>query len=256
MNDSARRYRVGTMYVDALRFADTVDRILAAPVSDRPLDVHFCAAHAVVEARDDPRLAEAFRDAALVCPDGMPLVWVGRRYGRAVERVCGPDFMLALLDRSRAAGRTHYFYGGADGVAERLALRMRERFPGLAIVGVETPPFRPLLDHEEEELARRINAAGPDYVWCGLGMPKQNLWISRFRERLRAAALLAVGAAFDFHAGVRPRAPRLVQRAGMEWLFRLASEPRRLGRRYTVANARFLALVLAQILAARQSEVA
>lgn len=245
------RYRVGPMYIDALRFDETLDRLLGAAVSDRPLDVHFCAAHAVVEARDDPQLALAFRDAALVCPDGMPLVWVGRRYGRAVDRVCGPDLMLALLDRSRATGRTHYFYGGGDGVAERLALRMRERFPGLAIVGIETPPFRPLLPEEEDDLVRRINAAGPDYVWCGLGTPKQYLWISRYRERLRAAALLAVGAAFDFHAGIRPRAPRVMQRTGTEWIFRLVSEPRRLGRRYTVANARFLAMVLGQIFSPR-----
>jgi N-acetylglucosaminyldiphosphoundecaprenol N-acetyl-beta-D-mannosaminyltransferase len=256
MTVPASRYRVGTMYVDDLRFGPTVDRLLATPVSDRPLDVHFCTAHSVVEARDDARLAEVLNDAALVCPDGMPLVWVGRRYGRVVERVCGPDLMLALLDRSRAEGRTHYFYGGADGVAERLALRMRERFPGLAIVGLETPPFRPLLEHEEQDLVRRINAARPDYVWCGLGAPKQDLWVSRYRDRLRAAALLAVGAAFDFHAGVRTRAPRVMQRTGTEWLFRLASEPRRLGRRYTVANARFLALVLGQILTSRYRESA
>ena len=245
------RYRVGALAVDPLRFGETLALLEHTPVSARPLDVHFCAAHAVVEARDDPRLAQAFHDAALVCPDGMPLVWVGRAAGRDVERVCGPDMMLALLDRSRAAGRTHYFYGGADGVAERLVSRMQARYPGLRVVGWETPPFRPLSDDEELALAQRINDARPDYVWCGLGTPRQYLWISRFRERLRAAALLAVGAAFDFHAGVRPRAPRWVQRTGLEWLFRLFSEPRRLGKRYTVANARFVALVLAQALAAR-----
>ncbi|TMD61169.1 MAG: WecB/TagA/CpsF family glycosyltransferase [Chloroflexi bacterium] len=251
MTASSSRYRVGAMDVDPLRFADVLELLAHAPVTARPLDVHFCAAHAVVEARDDPRLSQAFRDAALVCPDGMPLVWVGRAAGRRVERVCGPDMMLALLDRSRADGRTHFFYGGADGVAERLASRMRERYPDLRIVGCETPPFRALSDAEETELASRINAARPDYVWCGLGTPRQYLWISRFRERLRAAALLAVGAAFDFHAGVRPRAPRWLQRAGFEWLFRLVSEPRRLGRRYTIANARFLALLLGQALDVR-----
>lgn len=254
MTVAAARYRVGPMGVDALLFADAVEQLLRAPVSDRPLDVHFCASHAVVEALDDPRLAEAFANAALVCPDGMPLVWVGRRSGRVVERVCGPDFMLALFERSRELGRTHYLYGGSDGVAQRLADRMRERFPGVAIVGLETPPFGPLLAEEEDDLVRRINAANPDYVWCGLGTPKQYLWISRLRERIRAAALLAVGAAFDYHAGVRPRAPRAVQRAGLEWLFRLLSEPRRLGRRYTVANARFIAMLAAQALAADRFE--
>jgi N-acetylglucosaminyldiphosphoundecaprenol N-acetyl-beta-D-mannosaminyltransferase len=184
----------------------------------------------------------------------MPIVWVGRRSGRMVERVCGPDFMPALFDRSRELGRTHYLYGGADGVALRLADRMRERFPGVAIVGLETPPFRALSPEEEDDLVGRINAANPDYVWCGLGTPKQYLWISRLRDRIRAAALLAVGAAFDYHAGVRPRAPRAIQRAGLEWLFRLASEPRRLGRRYTVANARFIAMLAAQALAADRFE--
>jgi N-acetylglucosaminyldiphosphoundecaprenol N-acetyl-beta-D-mannosaminyltransferase len=162
-----------------------------------------------------------------------------------MERVCGPDTMPALLDRGRAIGARHFFYGGAPGVADRLAASMSAQFPGLAVAGTYCPPFRPLTADEDAEVVRMIEESGADCVWVGLGSPKQEHWLAEHRDRLSAPLLLAVGAAFDFHSGTKRRAPRLMQRTGTEWLFRLASEPRRLLGRYVRTNARFVFLLAA-----------
>jgi N-acetylglucosaminyldiphosphoundecaprenol N-acetyl-beta-D-mannosaminyltransferase len=152
--------------------------------------------------------------------------------------------MPAVIEGGIASGRTHFFYGGAPGVPEALATRLAEAFPGLRVAGTLSPPFRTLSPDEEESIAATINAAEPDYVWVGLGTPKQDLWLAAFRARLNAPVLLAVGAAFDFHAGRLRRAPRWMQRSGTEWIYRLALEPRRLARRYTRVNVRFLRLLI------------
>lgn len=208
--------------------------------------------HGVMESQRDPTLRQVHNAAGLVTPDGMPLVWLSRLGGhRHVERVYGPDLMLALC--ARAVGRyRHFLYGGGDGVAERLAARLRARIPGLALVGTETPPFRPLGAEEDAALVQRINAARPDIVWVGLGTPKQERWMSAHVEQLGASALIGVGAAFDFHAGLKRQAPRWMQRIGLEWLFRLLSEPRRLWRRYLVNNPAFIYAVLLQALGIRR----
>jgi N-acetylglucosaminyldiphosphoundecaprenol N-acetyl-beta-D-mannosaminyltransferase len=245
---SAERFPVGPVRVSALTFDAALASVLDARDAGDHLDVHFCTAHTVVEASRSEHLRGALDRAAVVAPDGMPLVWVGRLQGRNVERVYGPDFMLAMLDQGRSRGYRHYLYGGAPGVAERLAERMSQRFPGVEFAGIQVPPFRALSSAEDAAAVDAINAARPDCVWVGLGSPKQDLWVAEHRGRLDAAAVLAVGAAFDFHAGVKRQAPRWMQRSGTEWLFRLLSEPRRLGRRYTVVNLRFVALVCRDLL--------
>jgi N-acetylglucosaminyldiphosphoundecaprenol N-acetyl-beta-D-mannosaminyltransferase len=203
--------------------------------------------HGVMESQRDERLLRAHAGAGLVTPDGMPLLWLGRLRGfKQMDRVYGPDLMLRLCERSLARGYRHYFYGGAEGVPERLSARLCERFPGIHIVGTYSPPFRPLTSEEDDDVARRINAARPDIVWVGLGTPKQERWMEAHRDQLEAAALIGVGAAFDFHAGLKRQAPRWMQRSGLEWLFRLANEPRRLWRRYLVNNTWFVTLVLAE----------
>jgi N-acetylglucosaminyldiphosphoundecaprenol N-acetyl-beta-D-mannosaminyltransferase len=248
MNIGGQRFSVGPVNVSALTFEAAVDGVLGARDAGDRLSVHFCSANTVVEASQNDRVRAALARAGVVAPDGMPLVWVGRLQGHQVERVCGPDFMLALVDRGRARGYRHYLYGGAPGVAEQLAERMKQRFPGSEFVGIQIPPFRALSPAEDEEAVTAINSARPDCVWIGLGSPKQDLWVAEHRDRLDAAAVLAVGAAFDFHAGVKRRAPVWMQRSGTEWLFRLVTEPRRLWRRYTVINLLFLALVVRQAL--------
>ena len=228
--------------IAAAPFASVLRRVLQAPESGERLSLHFATVHTLVESQQNDALREALSE-GLVEPDGMPLVWLGRAAGRPVERVCGPDFMPALIEHGIKSGRKHYFYGGAPGVPEALAARLSDRYPGLQVVGTLSPPFRTLTADEEESIVAQINAAAPDYVWVGLGTPKQDLWLSAHRSRLRAPALLAVGAAFDLLAGRRRRAPRWMQRTGMEWIYRLAMEPRRLGSRYTRLNARFIRLI-------------
>lgn len=236
-------FKLAGLRISALPFRATLERVLAAPEAGARLQVHFATAHTVVEADRNPELRAAL-NRGFVAADGMPLVWVGRWRGLPIARVCGPDFMPALMDEGRKVGAKHYLYGGAPGVADRLAKLMAARFPGLEVVGVYSPPVREVNAADDRADLERINAAKPDFVWVGLGSPKQDLWIARYRGALAAPALLAVGAAFDFHSGRRRRAPRWMQRGGLEWLHRLAMEPRRLGARYTKSNLAFLRIVV------------
>lgn len=225
--------------VNGLRFNESVERLLDAARTKSKVRAHFCTVATLVLASEDDRLRTVLNSAEMVAADGMPVVWLARRQRHDTERVCGPDVTLALADRGRAQGLRHYFYGAAPGVPERLAQELERRYPGIQIAGSHSPPFRPLTALEDDAIVRMINEARPDVVWVGLGSPKQEFWAADHQARLDAPVLLAVGAAFDFHSGAVKRAPRLMQRVGMEWLFRLASEPRRLWRRYTVTNLKF-----------------
>jgi len=197
--------------------------------------------HGVMESQRDPDLKAIHNASGLTTPDGMPLVWLGRRAGaKRMDRVYGPDLMLALCEAAALNGWTSYFYGGRDGVADQLAERLTARFPGLRIVGTYAPPFRPLTEQEDDEVVAAINAAEPDLVWIGLSTPKQERWMAGHRARLVAPALLGVGAAFDIHAGNLRQAPLWVQGHGLEWLYRLYREPGRLWRRYASMIPRFL----------------
>jgi N-acetylglucosaminyldiphosphoundecaprenol N-acetyl-beta-D-mannosaminyltransferase len=197
--------------------------------------------HGVMESRQDPELLRIHNAAGMVTPDGMPLVWLARRAGFPhVDRVYGPDLMLACCEASVARGYRHYFYGGSPGVPEQLAERLQTRFPGLQVVGCHSPPFRPLVSREDDTVVECINASGADIVWVGLSTPKQERWMDANRPYLTVPVLIGVGAAFDFHAGLKRQAPRWIQRSGLEWLFRLSQEPRRLWRRYSYNNTRFL----------------
>ena len=243
------RYRVIETRVAAFDLDEAVRLFLEARATGTRLRGHFCTTHTLVEATDNPRLRDALNQPdAVAAPDSMPLVWVGRAMGRDVGRVCGPDLLPLLADRGRAVDARHFFYGGAPGIAEQLAEKLAARYPGLIVAGTHSPPFRALTPDEDAAEVELINAARPDFVWVGLGSPKQDLWIDEHRARLDAAVLFAVGAAFDFHAGTLRRAPAWMQRTGTEWFYRLVSEPRRLLKRYTVVNSRFVLLLGRQIL--------
>ncbi|MEM4203324.1 MAG: WecB/TagA/CpsF family glycosyltransferase [Candidatus Methanomethylicaceae archaeon] len=204
--------------------------------------------HSVMECQRDPGLRRIWNASGLTTPDGMPLVWLARLKGfHHVDRVYGPDLMLALCERSVARGYRHFFYGGAEGVPEQLADVLQKRFPGLQVAGMYSPPFRPLTPEEDERIVQMLNEANPDIVWVGLGSPKQEYWMAGHRARLTAPVLIGVGAAFDFLTGRKPQAPRWMQRAGLEWLFRLLTEPRRLWPRYR-QYPRFVWLVLQELL--------
>ena len=181
----------------------------------------------------------------MVTPDGMPLVWACRHAGcTATSRVYGPDLMLEVCERAAQRGWSSFFYGSRDEVTAALVHRLSGSYPDLTVAGRYSPPFRPLEPHEEEEIVERINRSGAAIVWVGLSTPKQERWMARMRPRLEAPVLIGVGAAFDIHAGFLRQAPPWMQRHGLEWLFRVAMEPRRLWKRYLRNNPRFVFHVL------------
>jgi len=197
--------------------------------------------HGIMRAQEDPGLLELHGQAGMVTPDGMPLVWVARHRGHGeVGRTCGADLVDALAAASTEPGLRHYFYGGKPGVAERMANVLQQRYPGLIVAGCDTPPFRALTAEEDAAATARIAAARPHFIWVGLSTPTQEFWMRDHVGRIPGATLLGVGAAFDFHSGDVKRAPRWMQKAGVEWLHRLISEPRRLWRRYLVLAPRFV----------------
>ena len=212
-------------------------------------------ARSVLAARDDDAVAAAMAGAAIAGPDGMPLVWLGRRRGHRVERVYGPDFMTALLDATaRWSDRAcrHALVGSTPAILARLEQRLRARHPGAVIAGTLAPPMGRWDDAEDARIRAAIEAMAADIVWVGLSSPQQDLWMARQRGRLSAPLLVGVGAAFDFLSGNKPQAPRWLRRLGFEWLFRLTTEPRRLGRRYAATVPRFALLALREELARRR----
>ena len=222
---------------------DELVRALAQRHADRAVVVNVCNVHSVMSARTDAELAGAFAAGDVNTPDGMPLVWFLRRRGHeAQSRVKGSELALAAVEHGLARGWRHYFYGATDDTLAQLTSALAARHPDIVIAGTEAPPFRPLDEAETDAALQRIREARPDIVWVGLGMPKQEKWMHRVSSRLPGTVLVGVGAAFDFLAGTKPEAPRWLQDAGLEWAFRLASEPRRLWRRYAWNNPAFLAL--------------
>jgi N-acetylglucosaminyldiphosphoundecaprenol N-acetyl-beta-D-mannosaminyltransferase len=200
-------------------------------------------AHGVVELQHDQSLRAVYDAAGLVVPDGMPLVWLARWHGfHAVTKVTGAPLMDAVIRHGIPLGYRHFLYGGGPGLAERLANRLELRHPGVRIVGTLSPPFGDIDDALASAHVDRIQKSACDLVWVGLGCPKQERWMARFRPRLDCPVLVGVGAAFDFLAGTKPNAPDWVRESGFEWLFRLASEPRRLWPRYSRVVPQFLAI--------------
>ncbi len=197
----------------------------------------FGNAHVLATAQRDPQLATALRGAWTVFPDGFPVAWAQRRSGRrGAARVGGPDLMPLVVDRGRSGGLRHFMFGSSEGVVDGLIASLETSFPGVEIAGRLSPPIG---EFDDAEAIRTIRAARPDVVWVAFGAPRQELLSARFADELTPAVLLTVGAAFDFLSGTKPRAPEWMQTAGLEWLHRLASEPRRLTWRYLSTNSRF-----------------
>ena len=204
--------------------------------------------HGVIEAQSDPAFREVLNRAFLCTPDGMPMVWAGKGAGfKEMGRVYGPDLLAEVAEWTRGSGHTHFLYGGAPGVAEQMRQRLETSYPGLRVVGTFTPPFGPLSPSDEARLIAQVAAAQPDLFWVGLSTPKQEKFMAAYLPRLETKIMVGVGAAFDFYAGRVRQAPRWLQRSGLEWLFRLCMEPRRLWRRYARNNPLFLWLVLCQL---------
>jgi N-acetylglucosaminyldiphosphoundecaprenol N-acetyl-beta-D-mannosaminyltransferase len=243
------RYNVLGVGVSALTLPTAVELIVASGGSRKLGYICVCSVHGIGEAQSDPGFKRILNGSWLTTPDGMPVVWMGPS---SVKRVYGPDLMLGVCDAGRSRGLRHFFYGGNVGVAEELKTRLTARFPGLLVVGTYTPPFRALNEAEVQDLKSKVTQANPDVIWVGLSTPKQEHFMTGVGASLDAGLLVGVGAAFDFHSGRVKQAPRWMQRSGLEWLFRLGMEPRRLGPRYFKANSLYILRVAAQKLGIRK----
>ncbi|MDQ6806364.1 MAG: WecB/TagA/CpsF family glycosyltransferase [Actinomycetota bacterium] len=218
--------------------------------------VCVCNVHTVMASIEDHELRSALLGSSLNVPDGQPLVWAINALGHSLAgRVYGPELMSRACAHAAKTGHRYYLYGGRNqGALVQLALNLRQRFPGVRIVGGYAPPHRPLTEEEQDAVVEEINRSRADVVWVGIGVPKQEKWMAQMRERLEAPLLVGVGAAFDFHAGLVPQAPNWLQESGLEWAYRLAHEPRRLWRRYLRYNPRFIAGFARQLLVHRRDE--
>jgi exopolysaccharide biosynthesis WecB/TagA/CpsF family protein len=247
-----RKLRVLGIAVSATTYDEVADAIMAAARERRPAVVTAAAVHAVVTAARDPALREQLNRFDAVLPDGQPVRWALNALHRAglSDRVYGPELMLRLCRRAAEDGTAVYLYGSAPDVVERLRQRLSRRFPSLRVAGCESPPFRALTPGEDRGAVERIERSGAGLVFIGLGCPRQEEFAAAHRGRIRAV-LVCVGAAFDFHSGNKRMAPAWMQRHGLEWAFRLASEPRRLWRRYLVTNTVFLSRLALELLRAR-----
>jgi N-acetylglucosaminyldiphosphoundecaprenol N-acetyl-beta-D-mannosaminyltransferase len=233
---------VGVSAIDMSQALDEIGRW----IEER--EQHFVCVtgvHGVMESQRDPELLRIHNRSGLTTPDGMPMVWAGHWAGAGhMRRVYGPDLMLALCELAAERGWSSYFYGGGEGVPQLLAERLTSRFPGLKVAGCMSPPFRALTPDEDAKAIQHINEARPEIVWVGLSTPKQERWMADHIDRVQAPVLLGVGAAFDIHAGLLRQAPAYLQRAGLEWLYRMLREPRRLWQRYVWNNPRFILAIL------------
>ena len=237
---------LSSINIHSLTFAQAIETLASWARGTTPRYVSTCTVYTLMRGLEDEQIADALNGADLVTADGMPLVWLQHMRGdQFAERVYGPDLTLALLATlSGDAQVSHFFLGGLEGVPERLITSLKERFPELSIAGAFSPPVAAVGEKPDMLLAERLNASGASVVWVGLGSPKQDLWMHLYRPVLKAPLLIGIGAAFDFLSGTKVQAPKWMQKRGLEWLFRLYQEPRRLGKRYLVYNAKFVAAVI------------
>ena len=202
----------------------------------------------IVECARNSDYMKIVNSAGMVTPDGMSLVWLSKMTGdKTIERTYGPDLLETVCALSAEKGVKPFFYGGTPEILTRLVNRLKEKFPGINIVGSYAPPFRSKAEESTEVLAQ-MQAAQPDILWIGLGSPKQDFWMRRYRPELSVPVMIGVGAAFDFLSGAKKQAPRWMQRSGLEWLFRLGCEPKRLWRRYLIGNTQFVYYVIKDFL--------
>jgi N-acetylglucosaminyldiphosphoundecaprenol N-acetyl-beta-D-mannosaminyltransferase len=239
--------------VDATSYADATERIVRWAEARHGCYVCCANVHVVMEANDSPEVARAVNGAALVTPDGMPLVWFVRGVGLSQARVYGPDLMLHVCEAAAARGISVGLLGSTRATLTKLEARLVARFPGLSVVYRHAPPFRAPSAAEDARVIADCQEAGVRILFVGLGCPKQEVWMAQHVGRL-SAVLIGVGAAFDFHAGTVRQAPAWMQRSGLEWLYRLSREPRRLARRYARHNPRFVARALPALLRQRRAQ--
>lgn len=240
LEPQARSSRVLGVRIHATTWEAALDTISRWASARESRYVCICNVHSVVTAARDHAFGRIVAQADLATPDGAPIAWMLRRLGHTgQQRISGPDLMARYLQRAAGSGESIFLFGGTQATLDRLKPALERRFPGLRVAGACSPPFRTLTPQEDAAIVDEINRSGAGTVWVALGCPKQEAWMAAHRGRINAA-MVGVGAAFDFFAGTVPRAPLWMQRIGLEWLHRLASEPRRLWRRYLVTNSLFI----------------
>ena len=255
VHPTAPRFNVLGTGVSALSLDAARDLVLSARGRRHLGYVCQATAYGTSMALADDSFRAALNGSWFTNPDGMPLVWLGRWHGYALTRVYGPDLLKAVCAAGRTAGLRHYFYGGAPGVAEELRDRLVVQFPGLIVAGTFTPPYRDLTPDETASLRTAVAAGQPDVIWVGLSSPRQEIFMAAHAGQLETGVMIGVGAAFDFLSGRVPQAPRWMQRSGLEWLFRLGTEPGRLWRRYLWHNPVFVVRTLAQLTGLQRYDV-
>jgi len=226
------RYRFGTVLMSCVDLRSALDHFFDAIETRQGGYIGCTCTHGIVEAEKDERLRRILNGSLMTLPDGMPTVWMGRLKGVPVRRVTAPDFMAAAINDPRARRARHYFYGASPATLTRIAERASATLGKGAIVGTYSPPLRAAGVPEQPAIIARIASAEPDVIWVGLGLPKQEYWMDWHQRHFPNAVLVGVGAAFDWYAGDKPRAPLWMQSLGLEWLHRVATEPRRLWPRY------------------------
>jgi N-acetylglucosaminyldiphosphoundecaprenol N-acetyl-beta-D-mannosaminyltransferase len=226
---------------DAQPFDEAVNTLLHWASEAAPRYICTCPVYTLMLAQERPDLRDVLLGADMVTADGMPVVWLQRWLGfTQAERVYGPDILQAVCARSAGTELTHFLWGGMPGVAERLCDTLLARYPGLQVVGAYSPPVDHPNGQPDPAALRILNEAAPDIIWVGLGSPKQDLWMAQYRPHLNAPVMIGVGAAFDILSGTKRQAPLWMRQRGLEWLFRLVQEPRRLWRRYLMYNPKFI----------------
>ena len=239
--------RVLDVRIDAVNMGQAVAAI--GQLIDRQASSYVCLAalHSLLACEQDRRLLQVFNGSALTLPDGMPLVWLCKASGHShVSRVYGPELVLSVCRKGVEGQHRHFFLGGAEGIPKALAESLAAQFPGLIVAGTYSPPFRQLTEEEDRNLVNRINKSHPDILWVGLGTGKQEPWMADHQEVIEVPVMIAVGAAFDFLSGSKRQAPAVMRNSGLEWLFRLLTEPSRLWPRYR-QYPRFLGLIANEI---------
>ena len=246
MVQTPRKYNIVGVNISGTSYAEVTNICsawMAKPDPDRARYICITSVHGIISSRQEPWVRDVLNAADIATPDGMPVVWALRSFGaREQQRVYGPTLMLHLCRMAAEQGHGIYLYGGTEDRLELLRRKLTQKIPGLRIVGSYAPPFRPLTEQEDAAVKADILESGARLVFIGISTPKQDKWMFDHRSELPGVVMVGVGAAFDFHAGHVKQAPAWMQRAGLEWLFRLAAEPRRLWKRYILITPRFLPL--------------
>lgn len=231
----------GIIDVCATTKEEFVREAFSMPTEPVSATIDLVGVPAIISAKENPEVAEMYNKSTMAAIDGMPIVKIGLRKGFKCERCAAPDIMGMMFAESVKQGKTHYFYGGKDDeVLKKLRTNLERDYPGIQIVGMYSPPFRPLTEEEDKQICDEINSLHPDFLWIGIGAPKQEMWMWRHQEKIHGTVMLGVGAGYNFFAGTLEKAPEWMEKASLEWLFRLSKEPKRLWKRYILGGFKYL----------------